>query len=805
MNAPASMLQTLRRTIKPALTPNFATAIGSLLTAVVMTWPLASYSTDHILGSPYYWDAYTNTMIMGGRVDALLGRGPLSFYDNYFFAPLPDAIVFNENLFGLSLLFAPFYLLGKNPLWAYNLTLLVSMALSVFFTALLVRQLTANSLVAFLMGVAFACCPYVLFESGRLQLTATQWIPACFLFLHRAIEGHRRRDAVAFWVCYLLQIGTCLYYAMFLIPLLGLLGALLLYRHRPPRQVYAALVVGAGIAGALALGMVYPYFAARHTFDLERTLSFASSYDGKLSFLGNVHPGNRTLTGLHHQSEYRGAHEEIAFPGFTVTLLALTALAPPVWRALRGGTVVGRTGIGRIGIGGLALRWSATLAVAVLASLFTHSMLTGGVLLGGFAWYESRSQRPTPFAGTRGVYLSLWLLALCMFLGLEPLQFHGAPVHGLYYYFHTYFPGFNGIRKVSRQAVMTTFALVVVAGFGGAWLFSQLQNVWQRWTMFAALTLGLGVELRCFPHALKGVWAEANVPPAYAYLREQPEQDLVASLPQQTGTREFRGDHGLALHNYLMLYHGHRSLNGQSSWEPSVTNLVNRALAHLPDDGARRILQGVGARHLLIHGAELDTQHSNLPSRLAAMPQFYQHAFESGADHVFTFNNDTDPSLALADTRELPSGARVVPSTLLHANANLESGAADRALDGNPKTYWSTRRTQARGQGFELTLNEPRAVVALEIDNAWNPSHVPMSYELAVANRGATWQTVVVEPRLRVPRDLVYAPKRFVFRAVLPAPVVASRVRLTIRQPVPGAPFSVHEVRLYDIALPTPE
>lgn len=789
------MLHTLRRTLTPALTTNFATAVGSLITAVLMTWPLASYSTDHILGSPYYWDAYTNTMIMGGRVDALLGRGPLSFYDNYFFAPLPDAIVFNENLFGLSLLFAPFYLLGNNPLLAYNLTLLVSMALSVFFTALLVRRLTTNSFVAFAMGVAFACCPYVLFESGRLQLTATQWIPACFLFLHRAIEGHQRRDAVALWVCYLLQIGTCLYYAMFLIPLLGFTGALLLFRHRPPRRVYATLGVGAAVAGVLALGMVYPYFAARDTFDLERTLSFASSYDGKLSFLGNVHPGNRTLTALHHQSEYRGAHEEIAFPGLTVTLLALAAIIPPVWRKLVRGT----------NAGGLALRWSAALTVAVLASLFTHSMLSGGVLLGGFAWRESRAKRPTPFSGSRGLYMSLWLLAVVMFLGLEPLSFRGEPVHGLYYYFHTYFPGFNGIRKVSRQAVMTTFVLVVVAGHGGAWLFSHLGHAWQRWTVLTALTLGLYVELCCFPHALKGVWAGANVPAAYAYLREQPEQDLVAAIPQQTGTREFRGDHGLALHNYLMLYHGHRSLNGQSSWEPSVTNLVNRALTHLPDDGARRILQSVGTKHLLIHGAELDTQHSSLPAQLTALPLLYQHAFESGSDHVFTFVNDHDPSLALAETPELPSGARLIPSSMLQASANLEHGAADRALDGNPKTYWSTRYAQAPGQGFQLTLDEPRAIAAIEIDNAWNPNHVPMSYELAVASPGAAWQTVVVEPKLRVPHDLVYAPKRFVFRAVLPAPVVASRVRLTIRQPVPGAPFTVHEARLYDIALPTPE
>ena len=79
---------------------------------------------------------------------------------------------------GLSLIFAPFYLATDNPLWAYNLTLLASLSLSMFFTYLLVRRLTGNPYAGVLAGVAFACCPFVMFEIGRIQLVATQWIPA---------------------------------------------------------------------------------------------------------------------------------------------------------------------------------------------------------------------------------------------------------------------------------------------------------------------------------------------------------------------------------------------------------------------------------------------------------------------------------------------------------------------------------------------------------------------------------------------------------------------------------------------------
>src|SRR6187431_1227614 len=233
-------------------------AIGA---AVLMTWPLALSAGHQVLRAAYFWDAYTNAMILGGRVDTVLGRAPLSLYDDYFFAPLPNSIVFNENLFGLSLLFAPFYVLSRNPLWAYNITLLLSLALSVFFSYLLVLRLTRSAHAGLIAGVAFAFCPFVLFEIGRIQLAATQWIPASLLFLHRALEGQRRRDAIGFWLCILLQIGTCLYNTMFLVPLLALAFGVLLVRERPSRRFlcwFAACALGAGL---VALAMVHPYFS----------------------------------------------------------------------------------------------------------------------------------------------------------------------------------------------------------------------------------------------------------------------------------------------------------------------------------------------------------------------------------------------------------------------------------------------------------------------------------------------------------------------------------------------------------------
>lgn len=748
-----------------------------------MTWPLTPHAWDYVLQAIYHWDAYTNAMIMGCRADAVLGRGPLSLYDNYFFAPLANSIVFNENHFGLSLLFFPFYVATQNPLLAYNITLLASLAGSVFCTTLLIRRLTGNTYAGFLVGVGFAFCPYVTFELGRIQLVATQWIPLAFLLLHRALEERRPRDLVAFWIVYVLQIGTCLYYAMFLIPLLSLLGVVLLFRARGERSFYWWFLACPVVAGGVALLMVYPYFAERHAFDLERSLAFASGYDGKLAFFGHVHETNRTLTWLHHPSIFRGAYEEIAFPGITLALFGLLAVAlnlAPFVRNVR-----------------LILRTMLVAVLAVTLTLVSYSMLPGIVVCGAALWWHFH-KRTDGAVTTSELYSLVLVVAVLMFLGLAPLHWQGKPVHGLYYYFHTYFPGFNGIRKVSRQAVMVTFVLAVLAGFGLAWAFGCLPRRWQRNLAFGALLVGVCYELRIFPHPLQVAWAGESVPSAYRFIRQLPEDDLIAVMPQNEGTRIFRGDDGLAYHNYLALYHKHRFVNGQSSWAPQVTDLALRTQGQLPHPDAHRVLATIGVRHLLIHAADLPEPRRNLPELLKAQPQLYRHVFSEGTDHVFSLIVPDDTSLELRQMQPLPPEAQRVPSVAIRPESTLETSRLGLAADGNVATHWSSLRPQRKGQFFGVVLDQPRNIVAFEIVNPWHEMFLPASYTLYVSNGSGGLQQVVSEPELRLFREQIHTPKAFRFRIVLPEPTLADRVRLVVDKPLPGYDFVVHEVHVYE-------
>ena len=766
-------------------------ALLAVLASILMTWPLARSPGDQLLGAAYHWDAYTNAMLMGSRVDAALGRSALSLYDSYYFAPLPHSIAFNENHFGLSFLFAPFYLLSDNPLLAYNLTLLASLSLSVFFSYLLVLRLTGSVYAGLIAGVAFAFCPYVLFEIGRIQLVATQWIPATFLFLHRALEGQRRRDIAGFWSCALLQLGTCLYYAMFLLPLLATAFGVLLFKKRPARRFYLWFGACALLAGGVACAMVYPYFAARHEFNLQRSLEFASSYDGKLGFFANVSDTNRSLTAMHYRNTKPGAHEEVAFPGFSVLLFALLALAVPAFRALR--RAGAKQALSAI------LAWSALFAFALGYAWLEHSVLPSALALATLAlfWRRARSLLRQPFHGRLGLYFGLLLLSLVLFLGVNASPWEGTEIRGLYYYLYSYVPGFDGIRKVSRQAVMTTFIACMLSGFGVNSVFSKLRRARERVLSTALVLAALCYELRCFPHPIEKVWAGDSVPNVLRFAATLPEQELIASIPQNEGKSRFGGDAGMAFHNYLSLYHRHRFVNGQSSWQPPVTELAQRALERLPDEGARRTLLSLGTRELIVFGEELEPERARLPAVLAARPAEYRRIFAQGSHSLFTLLGSEDPSVQLADTPALPAGAERIASSEMRAVASLRSQFAGLAVDDDIDSFWTAGRDMEQGQSLELQLSGPRPIVALEIENPTRALDVPVSYRLTAEN-GAQDLGVVAEQRvLRFYRGQIFAPARFVFRLVFSRPIVADRLRLTVEQPVPGFYFSVHELRLY--------
>ncbi len=780
--------------------------------AVGLTWPLAASLSDHVIDAPYSWDALTNTMILGTRVHNALGIGAGGAYDAYFFAPIPHTIAFNENLFGLSLMFAPIYLITHEPILSYNLVLLWSLSLSGYFMWLLVRRLVGGhiggvaqgpALIAgFLAGAAFAFCPYVVFEIGRIQLVATQWLPLCLWMLHRALVGRRWVDFVGLALAFALQVGTCLYYALFLLPiLLLLLGVFVVHQRAWSMRLLKQLGVASVLSAALIVPMILPYFGVREHFDLTRDEDYAQSFDGKLSFLGNVHTANRVWLPLRHRFLGQGAHEEIAFPGLTIALLALLSVLGPTWLALRGIESARRRG--------LWITLAFLLASAGIAS-FGATAATGTllgavvVLLLAYAHWRSVARDVRLVPGPTALYVTATLLALGLFLGIEPMRVNEQPVHGLYYYLFTYVPGFDGIRKVSRQAIIVMLMMAVLGGLGASWLLSRIAAARARWSMGVVLSALVVTETFSAPMKLAPVPAGNSVPDVYHFIARKKEPGPIAVIPARDGRRFYRGHPGQALHNYQSLYHRHRTINGKSSWIPPVTRLFDDYMNRFPNATATRLLLALGARQLVVHAGDFGPERAlRITDYLDADRAHYTLVARSGSDSVYSLKVASDEEGWLLPTPAVPKDAEVLPATQMTLSASVNPRLTRHVIDGNPETRWSTERSQRGSDWFEVRVLNDRPIAAIEIAPGERTLEVPLSFEIAIADPGTvdpSLRSVLLRPRIFFYEQQVYSPKQFVWRVVLPKPAPVGRLRITVREPVVNQPWTIPELRVW--ALP---
>lgn len=763
-----------------------AVFLGFVALAVAMTWPLATHLSTHVVNAKWHYDSMVNIHVLGSRMHYAMGRseGLKSVYDNYFCAPTPYSIANNESHFGLVLLYAPFYLATNDPLLSYNLLLLLCLALSGYCMYRFARELTGHDLAAGLAGVAYAFCPYIFFELGRIQLVAAQWIPLFALYLHRAARTQSLPSLVLVALLFAMQVGSCLYYAMFMVVYAGFVGLYWLIEQRAfTRAFFLRFALAAAIAGGLVAFMTYPYVAARKDFQLTRSEELTDSYSGRLDDLISVYPLNKALTFLHNKAG--GPTEPIAFPGFVIGALALLALVLPAARALRESSPQERK---RFWLGlPLAL---AVLPVAAYLSLVAHTFLVGALIVAASVvlWRKTMPKRFLPtLVVTHGLFL---LLGLVLFLGPFPFEHGGEPVRGLYYYLYKHVFGFDGIRYVSRFTVFNMLALCTLGAIGAAALLGRNQR--RSVPLFGIALLLMLVELRNAPIALAKLPSKDTVSPIYAWLRAHPGPEPIATIPAYP-----MGYYG-ALNDYLALFHRRRTIEGKSSWMPPITHAFIQESRRMPRRTMTRMLQALGTKYLVVHGAELDRLRvKRIRDWLDRRPEDYQRRYTSGADVVYEIMPAKDPSVSLLSTPALPPGVKEIPSSELTASASVMTEAAFRAIDGNPNTRWSTRRVQLVNDWFQLDLKRPRKLAAFELTDFDEVFEAPSAFTVTVLDEAGRETVVMTRPELRFYRDQVFHPRSFVMRVVLPKPVSATSLKIRLTDGVAGRRWSLHEVSLY--------
>jgi len=337
-----------------------------------------------------------------------------------------------------------------------------------------------------------------------------------------------------------------------------------------------------------------------------------------------------------------------------------------------------------------------------------HELFPGAVALAlaGVAMFTGR--RGT--ASLLPLYAAIAAAALVLSLGPQPTAWgRHFPVRGPYQLLLDVVPGLDGIRAVSRLAVIVLLAVCVLAADGAARVIERL-SPGTRPVAISVLAIGIVGEGWAAPiHTVRfEPLAHPDDRAAYAFLRQQRDGGAVLELPMSLADdrRELR-------YQFLTLWHGHRVVNGSSGYVPPLTQLLGSAdqspFADVNRLGvAAEFARAIGVRYLVVHRGEFEDQaiEAVLIRQLAHDPR--QVAAEQGFGHIviFTLADDVRPAMP---------AQQPIPASAVQARASHSSDRLPLLFDKDRDTRWLSADRQTGHEWIELQLDSPRDVASVRM------------------------------------------------------------------------------------------
>jgi hypothetical protein len=475
-----------------------------------------------------------------------LPRAPAQLFDANIFYPERRTLAFSETLLLPAVVVAPMHWLGAGPILVHNIVLLSGFILSGVGMAFLVRTLTADATAGVLAGLVFAFLPYRIAHYPHVQLQQTQCLPFAMWAFHRLLSAGRVRDGVLLGIFTAGQMLSCVYYGLFLMPYMAVVGGALLITqwHRTSARryrVFMGLLVAAAIVCVAVVPVGIAYLGARRVVG-ERTLQevMESSATWR-SYLAA--PAINVMYGKAFARFVRP--ESVLFPGFVAVVLAIVGLLP--------------------------------------RRQFEHAPAPARA-------HEPRTPNPearTPNAEprTRFAYALGLILAFDVSLG-----FNGFSYSVLY----DYFLPFHGLRAPARMGVMVGFSLAVLAGYGAARISDRLTSRRTRRVVLTGIGVLILIEYMSRPIPLQPI--PRGVPEVYADLLRDRGDSPDAAIVEYP-----MSDHDDPTYMYYSTFHWQYLVNGYSGFFPPSYREMLAAAQSFPDAPFIDAIKARGVRYLLVH------------------------------------------------------------------------------------------------------------------------------------------------------------------------------------------------------------
>jgi hypothetical protein len=261
--------------------------------------------------------------------------------------------------------------------------------------------------------------------------------------------------------------------------------------------------------------------------------------------------------------------------------------------------------------------------------------------------------------------------------------------------------------------VVVVLALAVLGAHGAVRLLDRVPPI-GRPLVVAALAVGIVTEGWAAPIPTKRFDPLANPDDreAYRYLEATGRAGAVLELPMgpPEDPRELR-------YQYLTLRHGHRTVNGTSSYRPALTQfLLGEEQSPFADlsrlDAAVGFVRGMDVRYLVVHRGTFENPavEAALMSELENDRRQVLGQHGVGRTVVFT--------LAPDEGRTVLGTERSVPPSAIHARASNAPDRLPLLFDKDRDTRWLSAGPQTGDEWIELQLDSPRNVSAVRMQTA---------------------------------------------------------------------------------------
>ncbi len=639
--------------------PTITALIFFIFLTIVITYPLVFGLGELTVFYPYT-DAMLEGWTLKWNIHSLL-TGPAAaqqLWNTNIFYPYPNSLAFTEHLLPTSFLLLPFILLSHTPLTASNLGALLTTVLSGWGVYLLVTWLTGNRWAGLVAGLCFAIAPFRTSHINQLHLLTTQWIPFAFLALARFIKLNRTRDLLLLIIFTNLQFLSVINYAPLAALALGVWGIFYLVGYHRLRS--GSLWLRLAIFGAVTLALNWPilqlYQEMSALMGITRTLGDARVYGAFI--INYILPVGNSL--LYGRWLHLPTHITYLFPGIGIFVSTFPGLVV------------------------LAL----TIAGTILA--FKRQ----------YRRYLTLVVMPLLVISLVGFMLSFGANDLAFGAKLTPLVAPLLP----YPYLYNFVPFLQGLRVPIRFALLPTFGLTILAGFG----FALLGRQWwpgKRQTMIAAALLGglILVEHLPAPLPVQTVAYGGQLPAWLA--ANTPTEAVILELPYYLHTKNSNIE---LEREYQYAGHWRRLVNGASGFKPAWLVQLGYVFDGFPDWRSFDLARQMGINYLVLHHNQYNqTDWDNLVALLPGYLPAVASVDNVGDDLVLRLK----PPACQADSAHVQVDAANFPA-LAYTNTGPATFFADPRLESRVTTPQLNRRFLEPlfilpGQAITVTLPEP--------------------------------------------------------------------------------------------------